>query len=57
MQQAEGFQYVNALDLNMEYYTIRLSNASQDMTMIVTNFWKLRYNHLPMGMCASGDIF
>ena len=27
------------------------------MTMIVTEFGKFRYNCLPMGMCASGDIF
>ena len=25
--------------------------------MIVTEFGKFRYNRLPMGMCASGDIF
>ena len=25
--------------------------------MIVTEFGKLRYNSLPVGMCASGDIF
>ena len=24
---------------------------------IVSEFGKFRYNHLPMGMCASGDIF
>ena len=27
------------------------------MTTIVTEFGKFRYNRLPMGMCASGDIF
>ena len=27
------------------------------MTTIVTEFGKFRYNCLPMGMCASGDIF
>ena len=26
------------------------------MTMIVTEFWKFRYNNLPMDMYASGDI-
>ena len=41
----------------MGYYTIRLSPASQDTTTIVTVFGKFRYNRLPMGMCASGDIF
>ena len=41
----------------MGYYTIILSPASQDMTKIVTEFGKLKYNRLSMGMCASGDIF
>ena len=27
------------------------------MTTIVTEFGKLKYNRLPMGMCASGGIF
>ena len=27
------------------------------MTAIVTEFGKFGYNHLPMGMCASGEIF
>ena len=56
MQQLEGFQYATTLDLNMVYYTIRISPASQYMTTIVTEFGIFRYNSLPMGMCASGDI-
>ena len=57
MKQLETFQYATALYINMAYYTIRLSPDSQDMTAIVTEFGKFRYNHLPVGMCASGDIF
>ena len=57
MHKLEGFQYATELDLNMGYYTIRLSPASQYMTTIVTEFCKFRYNRLPMGMCASGYIF
>ena len=56
MQKLEGFQCATAFDLNMEYYTISISPASQEMTMIVTEFWKFRYNNLPMDMYASGDI-
>ena len=41
----------------MRYYTIRIFPESQYMTVIVTEFWKFRYNHLPMGICAPGDIF
>ena len=47
----------NALELNVGYYTIRLLPAIQDMTMMVTEFGKFRYNNLPMGLCASVDIF
>jgi hypothetical protein len=53
----EGFQYATALDLNMGYYTIQLSTKSKDLTTIVTEFGKFRYNVLPMGLCISGDIF
>ena len=41
----------------MGYYTISISPASQDVPAIVNEFGKLRYNRLPMGMCASGYIF
>ena len=57
MQQLKGLQYATELDLNMGYYTIRLSPASKDTTTIVTKFGKFKYNFLPMGMCASRDIF
>ena len=57
MNQLEGFQYATALDINMGYYTTRISPAIQDMTMIVIKFWKFIYNCLPMGMWASGDTF
>ena len=46
-----------ALDLNMGYYIIRLSPASQDTTTVVTELGKFKYNFLPMGMRASGYIF
>ena len=41
----------------MGYYTIRKSLSSKYMTTIFTGYGKFKYNHLPMGMCASGDIF
>ena len=56
MQKQEGFHYATELDLNMGYCTIRLSPTSHDMMAIVNEFGKFRYNSLPMGMCASGDI-
>ena len=57
MQNLEGFQYATALDINMGYYTISIFPDIQDMPTIVTEFCKLRYNLLPMGICASGYIF
>ena len=57
MQNLEGIQYTTILDLNMRYYTIRLSLASHNTTTIVTEFGRFRYNSTPTGMCASGDIF
>ena len=57
IQKMENIQYVAALYLNVGYYKIRLFPTSQYMTTIVTEFVKLRFNHLPMGMFASVDIF
>ena len=57
IQQLEGFEYAAELYLNMVYYTIRITSASQDMTTIVSEFGKFRYNHLLMVLCASGYIF
>ena len=55
MQQLEGFQYATTLYIG--YYNIRLYPSSQYTKMIVTEFGKFRYNHLPMGICSSEDIF
>ena len=57
MQHLEEFQYATALDINMGYYTIKLPPTSQGIKTIVTEFGKLKFNRLPMGMCTSGDIF
>jgi hypothetical protein len=57
LQELEGFQFALALDLSMGYYTIPLTPGAKDLTTIVTEFGKFRYNLLPMGMCCSGDVF
>ena len=56
MQKLEVLQYATMFDLNMRYYTISLSPADQYMTTIDTEFGIFRYNRLPMGRCASGEI-
>jgi hypothetical protein len=38
-------------------YTIWLTPGAKDLTTVVTEFGKFRYNILPMGMCCSDDIF
>ena len=57
MQKLEVFQYATALDLNIVYYTRRLSPSIKDMATIATKFEEFRYNCLPMYMCTSGYIF
>ena len=57
MHQMEGFQYVISLDTNMVYYDIRIEPTSHDMTTIVTEFGKFRYNCLSMGICALGVCY
>ena len=50
MQQLEGFQYATALDLNMGYYTIDILPKSCDLTTIVTEFGRFKYNIFQMEM-------
>ena len=40
----------------MRYYNVSVFPMSQDMRKIATGFGKFRYNRIPMGMCALGDI-
>jgi transposase InsO family protein len=53
----EGFKYGTALDLNMGYYHIELSDAAKELCTITTQWGKYEYQRLPMGLCNSPDIF
>ena len=53
----EGFQHATSLDLNMGYYHIELTPFSKRLCTIVTPWGKYEYQHLPMGLCHSPDIF
>ena len=53
----EGFQHAMSLDLNMGYYHIELTPFSKRLCTIVTPWDKYEYQHLPMGLCNSPDIF
>ena len=46
-----------SLDLNMGYYHIELTPFSKRLCTIVTPWGKYKYQHLPMGLCNSPDIF
>ena len=50
IHQMEGLQYASELYLNMGYYTIYLSPESHNLTTIVTEFGKFRYNRAPTGL-------
>ena len=57
MQTLQGFSYATTLDLNMGYYTIRLSMGAQKICTIVTPWGKYSYTRLPMGIMCAPDIF
>ena len=41
----------------MGYYIVEIFPRSRYLTTIVTEFGKLRYNRVSMGLCAYHDIF
>ena len=57
MQTLQGFSYATTIDLNMGYYTIRLSMGAQKICTIVTPWGKYSYTRLPMGVMCAPDIF
>ena len=57
MQKLEGLHNDTALDLNIGYYTMKISPESLQLTTIITYFGKFRYNRVPIGLCGSGEIF
>jgi hypothetical protein len=57
LQELEEFAYATSLDLNMEYYTIKLDSDAQKLFTIVTLFGKYQYLRLPMGISCSPENF
>ncbi len=57
LQEIEGFSYATALDLNMDYYTIRLDPDASKICTIIFLQGKYSYKRLPMGIAGSPDIF
>jgi hypothetical protein len=58
LQELEGFSFATALDLNMDYYTIRLDPNASKICTIIFPWGKYYYKQLPMGgIAGSPDIF
>lgn len=57
MQTLQGFTCATTLDLNMGYYTLRLSEKAQRICTIVTPLGRYLYKRLPMGIKCAPDIF
>ena len=53
----EGFQHAMSLNLNMGYYHMKLTPFSKRLCTIIMPWGKYKYQHLPMGLCNSPDIF
>jgi hypothetical protein len=55
----EGFTFASALDLNMDYYHIKLDDDAQKLCTIVFpwHMEKYKYKRLPMGIKISPDVF
>jgi hypothetical protein len=48
LQEIEGFTFATALDLNMDYYTIRLDPDASKICTIIFPWGKYSYKRLPM---------
>eukprot|EP00804_Cyclotella_cryptica_P013887 CCRYP_002418-RA/>CCRYP_002418-RA protein AED:0.54 eAED:0.71 QI:0/0/0/1/0/0/2/0/176 len=57
LQELEGFTYATTLDLNMDYYTIRLDPDSSKICTLIFPWGKYSYLRLPMGIAGLPDIF
>ena len=57
LQELEGFIYATALDLNMDYYTIRVDPDASNICTIILPWGKYFYLQLPMGNACVPDIF
>ena len=57
LQEMEGFTFAITIDLNMEYYTIRLDPEAQKICTIILPWGKYLYLRLPMGIPGAPTIF
>ena len=57
LQKLSGFKYATAIDLSMGYYHIPLDEESQQLCTTILPWGKYQFQHLPMGIKNSPDIF
>jgi hypothetical protein len=57
LQELDGFSFATALNLNMDYYSIRLDPDASKFCTIIFPWGKFSYKRLPMGIAGSPDIF
>jgi len=53
----ERFRYATTIDLNMEYYSMALSEESKKLCVICLPWGLYQYNVLPQGIKPASDIF
>lgn len=56
LRRRNGYKYFTKIDVTMQYYAFKLTEAAKNLCVIVTPFGKYRYARLPMGVKQSPDI-
>ena len=57
MTKLDGYMQTSSLDINIEYYHIKLSPGSKNICTSIITWGNYKYQKLPMGICNMSDIF
>ncbi|KAL7476318.1 hypothetical protein ACHAW6_002189 [Cyclotella cf. meneghiniana] len=50
LPKCSGYKFFTKLDISMQYNTFELDEYSQELSTIITLYWKYKYLRLPMGL-------